>query len=67
MVLLRINSARKLVTLFHGKNAATYWRNIMVDASFILSIAPVAIPAATGIISAGVITIAEKILPSDAK
>ncbi len=39
----------------------------MIDASFIISIAPVAIPAAAGIISAGVITIAEKILPSDEK
>lgn len=36
----------------------------MIDASFIISIAPIAIPAAAGIVSAGVITIAEKILPS---
>ena len=37
----------------------------MIDASFIISIAPVAIPAAASIVSAGVISIAEKFLPSD--
>ena len=37
----------------------------MIDASLILSIAPIAVPAATGLISAGVISIAEKFLPSD--
>lgn len=39
----------------------------MVDASFLISIAPVAIPTAAGLISAGVIGIAEKLLPSDEK
>lgn len=39
----------------------------MIDASFIISIAPVAIPAAAGLVSAGVITLAEKVLPSDEK
>ena len=39
----------------------------MIDAAFIISLAPVAIPAAAGLVSAGVIGIAEKLLPSDEK
>ncbi len=64
-VLFRINTNQELVTLFHGKRAGTYQENIMIDASFIISIAPVAIPAAAGLVSAGVIGLAEKLLPSD--
>lgn len=39
----------------------------MIEASFLISIAPVAIPAAAGLVSAGVISLAEKFLPSDEK
>lgn len=37
----------------------------MFEPSFLISIVPFAIPAATGLVSAGLITLAEKILPSD--
>lgn len=39
----------------------------MIDASFIINIAPFAVPAAASIIGAGVISVVEKILPSDKK
>ncbi|MBS1156705.1 MAG: hypothetical protein H6R07_2629 [Proteobacteria bacterium] len=39
----------------------------MIEASFLISIAPFAVPAAAGLVSAGVITLAEKVLPSSEK
>lgn len=39
----------------------------MIEASFLISIAPFAVPAAASIVSAGVITLAEKVLPSEDK
>ena len=63
MVLLRINSVRKLVTLFHGKNAATYWRNIME--ALLISIASFATPVALSIASIGAAAIAEKVTAKD--
>lgn len=39
----------------------------MIEATFLISIAPFAVPAAASLVSAGIITLAEKVLPSNEK